>query len=83
VTTTPSRRLKTVTGAGGTSETYVLAMDPTRSTLDTAVRVAKQAEAARIDALFTADLLRFAAQGAIGSREPLIVSVDAPLGQGR
>ncbi|MET9128844.1 hypothetical protein [Streptomyces antibioticus] len=60
------RTLRTVTGAGGTSETYDLAVDPTRSTLDTAVRVAKLAEAARIDALFTADLLRFDAQGAIG-----------------
>jgi hypothetical protein len=61
-----------VTGAGGTSETYDLAIDPTRSTLDTAVRVAKLAEAARIDALFTADLLSFGAQGAIGSQEPLV-----------
>ncbi|WP_245606542.1 NtaA/DmoA family FMN-dependent monooxygenase [Streptomyces himastatinicus] len=61
-----------MTGAGGTSETYDLAIDPTRSTLDTAVRVAKLAEAARIDALFTADLLSFGAQGAIGSQEPLI-----------
>lgn len=66
------RTLKTVTGAGGTSETYDLAVDPTRSTLDTAVRVAKLAEAARIDALFTADLLSFGAQGAIGSQEPLV-----------
>lgn len=54
------------------SETYDLAVDPTRSTLDTAVRVAKLAEAARIDALFTADLLSFGAQGAIGSQEPLV-----------
>ncbi|WP_405962448.1 NtaA/DmoA family FMN-dependent monooxygenase [Streptomyces sp. NBC_00723] len=67
------RTLKTVTGAGGTSETYDLAVDPTRSTLDTAVRVAKLAEAARIDALFTADLLRFDAQGSIGSQEPLVL----------
>ncbi|MER5197623.1 NtaA/DmoA family FMN-dependent monooxygenase [Streptomyces sp. NPDC002755] len=66
------RTLKTVTGAGGTSETYDLAVDPARSTLDTAVRVAKLAEAARIDALFTADLLRFDAQGSIGSQEPLV-----------
>ncbi|OQR66000.1 monooxygenase [Streptomyces maremycinicus] len=66
------RTLRTVTGAGGTSETYDLAVDPTRSTLDTAVRVAKLAEAARIDALFTADLLRFDAQGPIGSQEPLV-----------
>ncbi|MFJ3671415.1 NtaA/DmoA family FMN-dependent monooxygenase [Streptomyces sp. NPDC090106] len=66
------RTLRTVTGAGGTSETYDLAIDPTRSTLDTAVRVARSAEAARIDALFTADLLRFDAQGPIGSQEPLV-----------
>ncbi|MGW0669491.1 NtaA/DmoA family FMN-dependent monooxygenase [Streptomyces sp. NPDC002746] len=66
------RTLKTVTAAGGTSETYDLAVDPTRSTLDTAVRVAKLAEKARIDALFTADLLSFDAQGAIGSQEPLV-----------
>ena len=72
MTATRPRYLKTVTGAGGTSETYDLAVDPTRSTLDTAVRVARLAEAARIDALFTADLLRFGAQGAIGSQEPLI-----------
>ncbi|TCK22161.1 NtaA/DmoA family FMN-dependent monooxygenase [Pseudonocardia endophytica] len=69
---TPRRTLKTVTGAGGTSETYDLAVDPNRSTLDQAVRVAGLAEAARIDALFTADLLSFDAQGAIGSQEPLV-----------
>ncbi|WP_329366587.1 NtaA/DmoA family FMN-dependent monooxygenase [Streptomyces sp. NBC_00669] len=68
----PPRTLKTVTGAGGTSETYDLAIDPARSTLDTAIRVAGLAEAARIDALFTADLLSFGAQGAIGSQEPLV-----------
>ncbi|MFJ9351138.1 NtaA/DmoA family FMN-dependent monooxygenase [Streptomyces sp. NPDC101237] len=61
-----------MTAAGGTSETYDLAIDPTRSTLDTAVRVAELAEAARFDALFTADLLRFDAQGAIGAQEPLV-----------
>lgn len=66
------RTLKTVTGAGGTSETYELAIDPARSTLDTALRVAKLAEDARIDALFTADLLSFGAQGAIGAPEPLV-----------
>ncbi|OLM31822.1 Nitrilotriacetate monooxygenase component A [Pseudonocardia sp. Ae717_Ps2] len=68
----PPRMLRTVTGAGGVAETYDLALDPERSTLDTAVRVAELAEAARIDALFTADLLRFGAQGAIGSQEPLV-----------
>jgi FMN-dependent oxidoreductase (nitrilotriacetate monooxygenase family) len=72
VTAKRPRTLKTVTGAGGTSETYDLAIDPTRSTLDTALRVAKLAEDARIDALFTADLLSFGAQGAIGSQEPLV-----------
>ncbi|WP_296387943.1 NtaA/DmoA family FMN-dependent monooxygenase [Williamsia sp.] len=61
-----------MTGAGGTPGTYDLAIDPRRSTLDTAVEVAKRAEAARIDALFAADLLTFGAQGAIGSQEPLI-----------
>ena len=70
--TIPSRALKTITGAGGFPGTYELAIDPERSTLDTAVTVAKRAEAARIDALFTADLLTFGAQGAIGSQEPLI-----------
>jgi FMN-dependent oxidoreductase (nitrilotriacetate monooxygenase family) len=68
----PPRTLRTVTGAGGSPGTYDLAIDPNRSTLDTAVTVAKLAEAARIDALFTADLLTFGAQGAIGSQEPLI-----------
>jgi FMN-dependent oxidoreductase (nitrilotriacetate monooxygenase family) len=66
------RTLKTVTGAGGQPGTYELATDPARSTLDTARVVARRAEAAQIDFLFTADLLRFDAQGAIGSQEPLI-----------
>lgn len=66
------RTLKIVTGAGGQPGTYELAIDPQRSTLDTAVTVAKLAEAAKFDFLFTADLLRFDAQGAIGSQEPLI-----------
>lgn len=65
------RTLRTVTGVG-TADTYDLAIDPTRGTLDTAVRVAKLAEDARIDAFFTADLLSFGAQGAIGSQEPLV-----------
>ena len=67
------RTLKTVTGAGGQPGTYELAIDPGRSTLDTALVVARRAEAAQIDSLFTADLLRFDAQGAIGAQEPLIV----------
>lgn len=66
------RTLGTITGAGGDPGTYDLAVDPQRSTLDTAVTVARRAEAARIDALFTADLLSFGAQGAIGAQEPLI-----------
>ncbi|MFC1408844.1 NtaA/DmoA family FMN-dependent monooxygenase [Streptacidiphilus sp. N1-12] len=69
---TEPRTLKTVTGAGGWPGAYELALDPTRSTLDTAIRVAELAEAAGIDALFTADLLSFGAQGAIGSQEPLV-----------
>lgn len=47
-------------------------MDPARSTLDTALTVAKIAEENKIDALFAADLLSFGAQGAIGAQEPLI-----------
>jgi FMN-dependent oxidoreductase (nitrilotriacetate monooxygenase family) len=66
------RTLKTVTGAGGLPGTYELAIDPGRSTLDTALVVARRAEDAQIDFLFTADLLRFDAQGAIGAQEPLI-----------
>jgi FMN-dependent oxidoreductase (nitrilotriacetate monooxygenase family) len=66
------RTLKTVTGAGGQPGTYELAIDPARSTLDTARVAARRAEAAQIDFLFTADLLRFDAQGAIGAQEPLM-----------
>jgi FMN-dependent oxidoreductase (nitrilotriacetate monooxygenase family) len=66
------RTLATVTHAGGTDGTYELALDPTRSTLNTAIRTAGLAEAAGIDALFTADLLRFGAQGVIGAQEPLV-----------
>lgn len=72
MTTKEPRTLRTVTGAGGHPGTYELAIDPDRSTLDTAVEVAKLAEAARIDALFAPDLLTFGAQGTIGSQEPLI-----------
>lgn len=68
----PPRTLRTITGAGGYPGPYELAIDPDRSTLDTAITVARRAEAARIDALFTADLLTFGAQGAIGSQEPLM-----------
>ena len=66
------RTLRTVTGAGGRPGVYELALDPERSTLDTAIRVAGLAEAAGFDALFVPDLLRFGAQGAIGAQEPLL-----------
>jgi FMN-dependent oxidoreductase (nitrilotriacetate monooxygenase family) len=67
------RTLKTVTGAGGQGQDiYDQAIDESRSTLDTARRIAERAEKAEIDFLFTADLLRFGAQGAIGSQEPLM-----------
>jgi FMN-dependent oxidoreductase (nitrilotriacetate monooxygenase family) len=67
------RTLKTVTGAGGQGpDIYDQAVDPSRSTLDVARRIAERAEKAQIDFLFTADLLRFGAQGAIGSQEPLM-----------
>ena len=66
------RTLRTVTGTGGHPGVYELALDPSRSTLDTAVRVAALAEAAGFDALFVPDLLRFGAQGAIGAQEPLL-----------
>lgn len=67
-----SRTLKTVTGAGGQPGPYELAVDASKSTLDTAIKVARLAEAAKIDALFVPDLPRFDAQGTIGSQEPLI-----------
>src|ERR1700727_763940 len=67
------RTLKTVTGAGGQGgDIYDQAIDPSRSTLDSARLIARRAEQAQIDFLFTADLLRFGAQGAIGSQEPLM-----------
>lgn len=67
------RTLKTVTGAGGQGhDIYDQAVDPSRSTLDIARLIAERAEKAQIDFLFTADLLRFGAQGAIGSQEPLM-----------
>ena len=66
------RTLKTVTGAGGGPGVYDLAVDPERSTLDTAIRVAALAEDAGFDALFVPDLLRFGGQGAIGAQEPLL-----------
>jgi FMN-dependent oxidoreductase (nitrilotriacetate monooxygenase family) len=67
-----TRTLATVAGAGGHPGPYELALDPQRSTLDTAKLVARRAEAARIDALFVPDLLVFGAQGTIGAQEPLI-----------
>jgi FMN-dependent oxidoreductase (nitrilotriacetate monooxygenase family) len=67
------RTLKTVTGAGGQGrDIYDQAIDRSRSTLDVARLIAERAERAQIDFLFTADLLRFGAQGAIGSQEPLM-----------
>ena len=66
------RTLRTVTGAGGRPGVYELALDPGRSTLDTAIRVAALAEDAGFDALFVPDLLRFGAQGTIGAQEPLL-----------
>lgn len=68
----PRRYLKTVTGVSGGTDIYAAAVDPDRSTLDTALTVAKIAEEHRFDALFAADLLSFGAQGAIGAQEPLI-----------
>lgn len=69
---TERRKLKTVTGVSGSPQVYAAAVDPARSTLDEAVRVAKIAEENKIGALFAADLLSFGAQGAIGAQEPLI-----------
>nr|BFE59767.1 LLM class flavin-dependent oxidoreductase [Dactylosporangium thailandense] len=72
MTARPPRTLAIVTGAGGYPGPYELALDPRRSTVDTARRVAALAEAARIDALFVPDLLTFGAQGTIGAQEPLV-----------
>lgn len=66
-----SQFLKTVTGAGGGPGVYARAVDPTRHTLDDAVRVAELAETAGFDALFSPDLLSFNAQGAIGAQDSL------------
>ncbi len=67
------RPLKTVTGvSGGAVSIYDAAIDPTTSTVASAIDVAKTAEANKIDGLFAADLLSFGAQGAIGAQEPLI-----------
>ncbi|GAA3300100.1 NtaA/DmoA family FMN-dependent monooxygenase [Dactylosporangium vinaceum] len=68
----PPRTLGIVTGAGGFPGPYELALDPGKSTVDTARTVAALAEAARIDALFVPDLLSFGAQGTIGAQEPLV-----------
>lgn len=69
---TERRKLKTVTGVSGSRDVYAAALDPTRSTLDEAQRIARIAEDNKIGALFAADLLAFGAQGAIGAQEPLI-----------
>src|SRR5690606_30862498 len=66
------RHLATVTGASGGPGVYARAVDPASHTLADAVRVARLAEEARIDALFTPDLLRFNAQGAIGAQDSLV-----------
>ncbi|WP_297627863.1 NtaA/DmoA family FMN-dependent monooxygenase [Nocardia sp.] len=66
------RPLKTVTGVSGSADVYADALDPGRSTVASAIEIAKLAEANRFDALFAADLLSFGAQGAIGAQEPLI-----------
>ncbi|MFC6014066.1 NtaA/DmoA family FMN-dependent monooxygenase [Nocardia lasii] len=69
---TERRKLKTVTGVSGSREVYAAAVDPTRSTLDEALRIARIAQENKIGALFAADLLSFGAQGAIGAQEPLM-----------
>jgi alkanesulfonate monooxygenase SsuD/methylene tetrahydromethanopterin reductase-like flavin-dependent oxidoreductase (luciferase family) len=61
------RTLKTVTGA----DIYNLELDQEHSTLDTVIRVAELAAKAAFDALFVPDLLRFAAQGTIGTPDHL------------
>jgi len=61
-----------VTGVSGAVSIYDAAIDPTTSTVASAIDVAKTAEANKIDGLFAADLLSFGAQGAIGAQEPLI-----------
>lgn len=68
----PRQHLATVTGAGGGPSVYARAADPAAHTLTDAVRVAGLAEAAGFDALFSPDLLRFNAQGAIGAQDSLI-----------
>lgn len=70
---TERRTLKTVAGSGGQHwGIYDLAVDPARSTMADAAKIAPRAEAAKVDALFLADLLQFGNQGAIGAQEPLI-----------
>lgn len=70
---TERRTLKTVAGSGGQHwGIYDLALDPARSTMPDAAKIAPRAEAAKIDALFLADLQQFGNQGAIGAQEPLI-----------
>ena len=50
------RTIKTVTGAGGQGrDIYDRAIDPSRSTLDSARLIAERAEKAQIDFLFTAE----------------------------
>ena len=50
------RTIKTVTGAGGQGrDIYDQAIDPSRSTMDSARLIAERAEKAQIDFLFTAE----------------------------
>ncbi|MFD6453953.1 LLM class flavin-dependent oxidoreductase, partial [Nocardia sp. NPDC060220] len=63
------RKLKTVTGVSGSRDVYAAALDPTRSTLEEGIRIARIAQQNKIGAIFAADLLSFGAQGAIGAQE--------------
>lgn len=65
--------MKTVTGVSGSAEIYADTLNPERSTVASAIEIAKLAEANGFDAVFAADLLSFGAQGAIGAQEPLIL----------
>lgn len=69
---TEKRYLKIVTGISGGKNIYDLATDPQHHTLTDALKIAKLAEDAKFHGLFTADLLQFNAQGAIGAQDSLI-----------
>ena len=51
------RPLKTVTGVSGAVSIYDAAIDPTTSTVASAIDVAKTAEANKIDGLFALSLI--------------------------